>query len=199
MVAVAECKWNYVRQSRVVRHWVFKISIGPHHAKLRLRAAKDPISQRTLVFWSLPLLSAYRIFGYYSMYEWRAQDYTLRILRMFEGTLTLATDQLKQRNWTKKVQNRWWKVTAGPEADNIRLCISSIAFPCDSTLTLSTLGKIFSRRHIWNIFVLFFPKNRIWHFMQNVSNGDSLLEMSNLVFWKKIRKILPIYHLLKEW
>ena len=35
-------------------------------------------------------------------------------------------------------------------------------------LTLSTLGKIFSRRH-FEIFFLFFPENRIWHFMQIVS------------------------------
>ena len=36
------------------------------------------------------------------------------------------------------------------------------------TLTLSTLGKIFSRQH-FEIFFLFFPENRIWHFMQMVS------------------------------
>ena len=35
-------------------------------------------------------------------------------------------------------------------------------------LTLSTLGKIFSRRH-FDIFFLFFPENRIWHFMQRDS------------------------------
>ena len=37
-------------------------------------------------------------------------------------------------------------------------------------LTLRTLGKIFSRRD-FEIFC-FFPENRIWHFMQIVSNGD---------------------------
>ena len=37
-----------------------------------------------------------------------------------------------------------------------------------SALTLSTLGKIFSRRH-FEIFFLFFSENRIWHFMQIVS------------------------------
>ena len=52
------------------------------------------------------------------------------------------------------------------------------------TLTLSTLGKIFSRRHI-EIFLLFFPENRIWHFIQMVSNGDHLHEMSNPVFCEK--------------
>ena len=51
-------------------------------------------------------------------------------------------------------------------------------------LTLSTLGKIFSRRH-FEIFFLFFPENRIWHFMQIVSLGDNLHEMSNPVFWEK--------------
>ena len=51
-------------------------------------------------------------------------------------------------------------------------------------LTLSTLGKIFSRRY-FEIFFLFFPENRIWHFMQIVSLGDNLHEMSYTVFWEK--------------
>ena len=50
-------------------------------------------------------------------------------------------------------------------------------------LTLSPLGKTVSRRHI-EIFVLFFPENRIQHFMQSVF-GDNLHEMSNPVFWGK--------------
>ena len=32
---------------------------------------------------------------------------------------------------------------------------------------------------------LFFPENRIWHFMQIVSNEDNLREMSKPVFWEK--------------
>ena len=51
-------------------------------------------------------------------------------------------------------------------------------------LTLSTLGKIFSRRH-FEIFFLFFPENGSWHFMQIVSLGDNLHDMSNSVFWEK--------------
>ena len=51
-------------------------------------------------------------------------------------------------------------------------------------LTLSTLGKIFSRRH-YEIFLVFSPENRIWYFMQIVSNGDNLHEMSNPVFWER--------------
>ena len=35
------------------------------------------------------------------------------------------------------------------------------------------------------IFFLFFPENRIWHFMQIVSTGDNLHEMSILVSWEK--------------
>ena len=49
-------------------------------------------------------------------------------------------------------------------------------------LTLSTLGKKFSRRYI-EVFFLFFPENMIRHFMQ--INGDNLHEMSNPVFWEK--------------
>ena len=44
------------------------------------------------------------------------------------------------------------------------------------TSTLSTLGKIFSRWHI-EIFFLFFPENRFWHF-----------EISNPFFFRKNKK-----------
>ena len=46
---------------------------------------------------------------------------------------------------------------------------------------LSALGKIFGRGHI-EIFFLIFPENRFRHFMQIVSNGDNLHEMSNPVY-----------------
>ena len=36
------------------------------------------------------------------------------------------------------------------------------------------------------IFYLFLPENRFSHFMQIVSSGDNLHEMSNPVFWEKI-------------
>ena len=39
------------------------------------------------------------------------------------------------------------------------------------------------------IFFLFSAENRIWYFMQIVSNGDNLHEISNPVFWKKKKKI----------
>ena len=35
------------------------------------------------------------------------------------------------------------------------------------------------------IFFLFFPENRIRHFMQTVFIGDNLHEMSKPVFWEK--------------
>ena len=82
-------------------------------------------------------------------------------------------------------------------------CTESVIIALSSWygLTLSTLGKIFSRRH-FEIFFLFFSENRIWHFMQIVSLGDNLHEMSNPVFWEKIRKITSFCRLLKmprEW
>ena len=46
---------------------------------------------------------------------------------------------------------------------------------------------LFSRQQI--MFFLFFPENRIWHFMQIVSSRDNLHETSNPVFGEKIRKI----------
>ena len=39
------------------------------------------------------------------------------------------------------------------------------------------------------IFFLFFPESRIWHFMQIVSNGDNLHEMSNLFSGKNTKNI----------
>ena len=42
------------------------------------------------------------------------------------------------------------------------------------------------------IFFLFFPENRIWHFMQIVSWGDNLHEMSNPVFWGKKDKYFKL-------
>ena len=53
------------------------------------------------------------------------------------------------------------------------------------------LGKISSRRHL-ETFFLFFPENRLWHFMQIVSSGDNLQEMSKPVFLGNIRKMFLI-------
>ena len=50
---------------------------------------------------------------------------------------------------------------------------------------LSMLGKIFSRGH-FEIRFLFFHENRFWHYMQIVSYGDNLHEMSKPIFWEKI-------------
>ena len=36
-----------------------------------------------------------------------------------------------------------------------------------------------------DIFSYFFTENRIWHFMQILSLGDYLHQMSYLVFWEK--------------
>ena len=48
------------------------------------------------------------------------------------------------------------------------------------------------------IFFLFFPENRIWHFMQIVSTEDNLHEMSYPVFWEKNnQENVSIYCLLK--
>ena len=45
---------------------------------------------------------------------------------------------------------------------------------------LSTVGKKFSRWHIEVFFFfLFFPENRIWHFMQIVSIGEILFSGKN--------------------
>ena len=41
------------------------------------------------------------------------------------------------------------------------------------------------RQHSEIFFLNFIPENRIWHFMQIISNGGNLHGMSNLVFWEK--------------
>ena len=69
-----------------------------------MRIAKAQISLRTRAVWLKTSLSANRISGYYRMYEWRAKgemildhvqdDPNMRILRMFEGTLSLDAAHL---------------------------------------------------------------------------------------------------------
>ena len=54
-------------------------------------------------------------------------------------------------------------------------------------LTLSTLGKIFSRH--FHFFLLFFPENRFWHFMHIVPIGDSLYEISKPIFLENKKNI----------
>ena len=48
-------------------------------------------------------------------------------------------------------------------------------------LTFTTLGRC-------KMGDVFFSRNRIWHFMQIVSTGDNLHEMSNSVFWENLEK-----------
>ena len=59
-------------------------------------------------------------------------------------------------------------------------------------LMLSMLGKIFSRQHIEIVF-LFFPENRIGHFIQIVSSGDNLHKMSSPVFWKNRENVINLW------
>ena len=58
-------------------------------------------------------------------------------------------------------------------------------------LTLSTLGKIFSRQLIETCFVIF-PRKQIWHFMQIVSYGNNLHEMSNLFSGKNKKNTINL-------
>ena len=49
-------------------------------------------------------------------------------------------------------------------------------------LGLACWEKKFFRGH-FEIFFLIFPENTLWHFMQIVSLGDNLHEMSKPIFW----------------
>ena len=52
--------------------------------------------------------------------------------------------------------------------------------------TYHAMGR-FSRWQTGDIF-LFFPEKKIWHFMQIVSLGDNLHEVSYLIFEEKFKK-----------
>ena len=54
-----------------------------------------------------------------------------------------------------------------------------------SILTFTTLWANSADDKLMILFFLFYPENGIWHFMQIVSTGDNLYEMSNLVFCEK--------------
>ena len=47
----------------------------------------------------------------------------------------------------------------------------------------SILGENYSRQ--FEIFFLFFPEKRLWHFIHIVSLGDKLHKMSKPIFWEK--------------
>ena len=52
------------------------------------------------------------------------------------------------------------------------------------------VSKNFSR---WHSEIIFFSlENTFWHFVQIVSNGDNLHEISNPVFWKNITNLLSV-------
>ena len=58
--------------------------------------------------------------------------------------------------------------------------------------TLSMLGKKNWQTTFWKVFLLFEEKE-IWHFMQTVSSGDSLHEMSEPTLWENMKNILNLY------
>ena len=88
-----------------------------------------------------------------------------------------------------------WKNSVDPDnmpqnAESVQVlhCLSLIQ-QCLATWTGSKMDKltftILRANSAHNKLMIFFPENRIWHFMQIVSNGDNLHEMSNSVLWEK--------------
>ena len=53
------------------------------------------------------------------------------------------------------------------------------------TCTITTLSFIRANSADEKLMIFFPKKNRLWHFMWIVSNGDNLHELSNPVFWEK--------------
>ena len=66
-----------------------------------------------------------------------------------------------------------WTITI-----NYKKCIFENDFICLDCL-------IWFQQMMYEIFFLFFPENRSCHFMQIVSIGNNLHEMSNPAFWEK--------------
>ena len=60
-----------------------------------------------------------------------------------------------------------------------------------TSLTLSTLGKIFSRQH-FEIFFLIFPRKQDLTFHANCLQGDNLHEMSDPVYVKNKKNIINL-------
>ena len=94
--------------------------------------------------------------------------HSLLMLWLLQLIMTV-TEKQNRNEW-----NRYYKILMTP---SIRMKVSGP----QNKLMLSTQSKIFSRRPI-EIFFLFFPENRSWHFMQIVFTGDNLHEMSKPVF-----------------
>ena len=65
------------------------------------------------------------------------------------------------------------------------------------SLTFTALWANSANNKLVIFFSFFFPENKIWHFMQTVSIGDSLHEMSNPVFWEKYFKMMSAENFTK--
>ena len=101
----------------------------------------------------------------------------------------------------------WWNFSYFSSADPehmLQMGTCSVSALFTQACLLNTKGNsclivmlwVNSADHNFLILFLFFPRNRIWYFMQIVCTGDNLQEMPKPVFWEKLEKIL-ICHLLK--
>ena len=78
---------------------------------------------------------------------------------------------MKMKFWVKEGINQTPSLTPSESAPGIPLTFTTfLANSADDKLIF---------------FFLFFPENRIWHFVQIVSTGNNLHEMSKPVFWEK--------------
>ena len=69
---------------------------------------------------------------------------------------------------------------------------SSVVSAAINLVTLSVLGKLFSRRQLESVFIFIFKKTGIRRFMLIFSIGDNLHEMSNPVFRGKSEYIINL-------
>ena len=117
---------------------------------------------------------------------------------------SFKVDYFKRDMICRKANRKSQKLSSLSKMEaNVPSISSSINYLPYLSLTLSTRGKNFSRQH-FEVFFLFFPESKIQHFMQIVSIGDNLHEMSNPVFCgqlkkKKIPSICCLLKYPREW
>ena len=116
-----------------------------------------------------------------------------RYLVWSEGLKEFNTDyytflHISNRNWWQPFVSKDWSLCPRTNPSIRSAAVEVLTRNHVIALTLTTLWA-YSADNKLMIFFLFFPENKIWHFMQIVSTGDNLHEMSKPVFREKIRKL----------
>ena len=104
-------------------------------------------------------------------------NWAVKTLKYLRGYVTLTGLCNKQMLRSSETLFFLYAKTLIVSVESSWLCLLSPMVKTPLTLAVSAIDKI-SRRKLMILF-LYFAENRIWYFMQIVSWGDSLHEMSN--------------------